>query len=208
MRVALLVSIIALATQTGAKPEDDGRVDCVMRELASISGLEAKFREEKQLTLLKEPLVSVGSLFYSKPGSMLRRVEAPIRSRTLVRDDQLTIDGPGGRRSMQLSQNPAVRVFVDTFRMLLAGDLAALRGIHEIEFEGSSAGCEDWRLRLRPLQPGPVQEIQAAGNGRVVSELFIHDRGGNRTRIYFSQVDPARRFDNEERARLFTARAP
>lgn len=208
MSAAFLIPLLALAAPAEVEPQNGGGGECIVRELSSITGLEARFREEKHLTLLKEPLISEGSLFYSAPDLLLRRVDAPIPSRLLLRGDELIVDGPNGSRSLRLSENPGMRIFVDTFRMLLAGDLIALRQTHQVDFRSGSAGCADWSLRLRPLRPGPVTEIHVAGSGRIIEKLAIHDKGGNQTRIRFSEVDPARRFDDEERARLFAVSAP
>lgn len=207
MRIALLI-LVAFSAPAAVAPDPDAGIECVLRELSAISGLEARFEEERRLTLLPEPLLSRGSLFYAAPDSLLRRVDAPVPSRTLVRANELFIDGPNGTRSMQLQQHAGVRVFVETFRGLLAGNLTGLRRIHAVEYQGDAAGCQAWKLRLTPLRAGPVREIRVTGSGRRVEALSIHARSGNQTTIRFSEVDVGRSFDAEERARLFDVPAP
>src|SRR5690606_13028439 len=56
----------------------------LFEKLAALDGLEATFVETKKLALLRAPLKSKGSLYYMRPGYLLREIESPSPSRVLI----------------------------------------------------------------------------------------------------------------------------
>jgi hypothetical protein len=58
------------------------------REFAGVESLRAEFIQEKQLPILKKPLISRGRLFYEAPDRVRWEYLEPIRSVTLVSGDR------------------------------------------------------------------------------------------------------------------------
>jgi hypothetical protein len=187
-------------------------LEALLADFAAIPGLAAQFREERRIGLLKEPLVSSGALDLAPPDGMLRRVDDPVASAVLVEGSLLVFSGSGNRRTLDLDRNPAVRVYIDTFRLLLAGDAEALREIYRIEFEAGEDPAERmWLIRLRPLH-SPLAEaiasVEIAGRGRTLGEFRLKKVSGDETVTRFSEVDTTRRFGGGELAEMFRLSQP
>jgi len=206
--VALAVGLVAPPAASGAATG----LEALLAEFAAIPGLAARFREERHVPLLKEPLASGGVLYLAPPDGMLRLVDDPIASAVLVEGNQLIFSGSGNRRTLDLDRSPAVRVYIDTFRLLLAGNAEALREIYRIEFESEGDSDERvWLIRLRPLHP-PLAEaiasVEIAGRGRILGEFRLKKVRGGETITHFSEVDTARRFGDGELAEMFRLSPP
>jgi hypothetical protein len=170
-------------------------------------GLQARFREEKHLTLLREPLVSQGVLYFAPPGRLARHVHDPAPSRLLVEEDRLSYQSARERGEIDLDVQPMVRAFVDAFRLLLSGNLEGLREVFRIEFQpvGEPAD-QSWKVVLEPLHEplrSSLESIQMAGSRRTLSELRIVERNGDETRMVFSSIDSERHFTESELSGLF-----
>jgi hypothetical protein len=206
--VVLAVALVAPAPARGAATG----LEALLADFAAIPGLKARFREERHLALLKQPLVSSGTLYLAPPDGMLRRVDDPVASAVLVEGSQLVFSNSGNRRTLDLDRNPAVRVYIDTFRLLLAGDAEALRKIYQIEFEaGEDAAEQVWLIRLRPRHSplaGAIASVEVAGQGRTVDEFRLNKVNGDKTVARFSEVDTSRRFGDGELAEMFRLSLP
>jgi hypothetical protein len=198
-----------------SEPREDGHpaeLEALLAGFAAMPGLSARFREERHLSLLQEPLLSNGALFFAPPDRLLRRVDDPVESTLLVEGNRLTFSGAEGPRTIDLDSHPAVRAFVDSFRLLLAGNLDALGGVYRIEFEEAErSAAREWRIRLRPRRP-PLEEIIASieivGRGQTLDELRLLEVRGDETITRFWGVDTNRRFGEGELAELFRLPEP
>ena len=208
-RIALLslaiLDVAPLAAWSGPAASPDP-VAAWVAEMAAVPGLEARFREEKHLALLEDPLVSEGTLLYARPDRLRRSIEAPVRSTLVLRGSELSMVGSSGARTLDLDAQPAIRVFVDGFRLILAGDLAHLRELYTLELR--SMGADGWDLTLTPRAPplrDAIASVRVQGKGRVLRELRVRETGGDETVTLFRDVDPARTFSEQERDELFRA---
>jgi hypothetical protein len=190
-------------------------LEALLAQFASMPGLTARFSEERRIALLREPLLSHGVLYFAPPDRLLRQVREPLASSLLLRGNTLTLGSTRGTRTIDLGANPLVRSFVDSFRLLLAGDIEALRASYRVRFEAAEAAGaatqRRWEVRLEPLL-APVQQaiawIRFSGRGRVLLELEVHEVSGDVTLTRFSAVDTERQFSDHELEELFQRAAP
>jgi hypothetical protein len=189
-----------------------GELELLLAGFAALPGLSAQFQQERHLSLLQEPLVSSGVLYFAPPDRLLQRVDEPVESALLVNGDRLTFSGPGGLRTIELDSHPFVRAFVDSARLLLAGNLDSLRETYGIGFEAAgSPTAREWRIRLRPLTPPLVETVAAIevrGRGQTLHQFRLEEVRGDETVTRFSGVDTTRRFDDGELAELFHRPGP
>jgi hypothetical protein len=174
-------------------------------------GLSARFEEEKQLSLLRAPLKSEGSLYYARPDLIARHTSQPTVSSWILHGETLSVRGPDGVRSLDLAAAPALQPFVASLRALLRGDMAELERAFEIAFDSGDAASGGWRLRLTPREAplrDAVSAIEVEGVAGILSSLRVREVGGDETFERFSQVDPLRRFSDAERKRIFDVAAP
>lgn len=208
--VLVVVGARTLAANTARASRHD--LASLLHEFSAMPGLSARFRETKHLELLQEPLSSSGVLHFAPPDRLVRRVEEPVASMLLVVGDTVTIRGAGGDWSVDLGLHPAVRAFVDGFRLILRGDLVALHEAYTVEFEAPDGNPNgDWRIRLVPRLEAlrrVVAWIALAGRGSVVRELRLVEANGDETLDEFFDVDAGRRFSEAELESLFRVLEP
>jgi hypothetical protein len=187
-------------------------LETLLEGFSRMTGLSARFREERHLTMLEEPLVSKGVVFFAPPGRLVRHVGEPLASTLLVEGSEITFGSADEVRSLDLATSPVLCSLVDGIRLVLAGDADALRESFRIQVETDSgaaaagAGERRWRIRLEPLQAparDAIASISFSGRGRTPTEVRVVERGGDQTVTTFSEVRADLRFSEEELARLF-----
>jgi outer membrane lipoprotein-sorting protein len=185
----------------------------LMAAFERMPGLEARFVEEKHIGLLARPLESRGQLFFTRPGLFLRRVERPSPSEVVINDKELILRDGAGEQRIDLGARAEIRPFVESMTWLLAGNQQALRSVYQIEFvpavQGDSAAT--WSLVLTPKQDPIarlVASIRVLGRGLSVSEIQVHERGGDESVTRILDANPKRHFTRAELARLFGVGAP
>lgn len=200
------LACFGLARAQAAEPKAD--LAAVLRQLAKTEALSARFREEKRMALLAQPLVSEGTLHYARPRMLVRHTERPRRTSLLLRDDVLTFGDAQHAERLALSSQPAVRVLVETFVSVLAGDLAALSRAADVVFEPLERG--GFRIRVTPKDAQVrrlVTAMQFEGalgeRGATLSRMELHDASGDVTVTTFSGISFRKAFSDAERARLF-----
>lgn len=178
-------------------------LDGVLKQLSEIEALSARFREEKHIALLAEPLISEGTLHYAKPKQLVRHTEKPRQASVLLRGDTLSFGTERDPQRITLSSQPALRVLIDTFVSVLAGDRAALDKVAEVKLEPTGAG---YRITVTPKDEKVkrlVRTMSFDGKGATLSRMEIRDAGGDVTVTTFRDVMLRKPFSEAERKRLF-----
>lgn len=62
--------------------------ESVRKESQNVRSLQADFIQKKKLEILSEPLISKGEIFFEAPGSLRFEYTSPVRSITLVHEDE------------------------------------------------------------------------------------------------------------------------
>ena len=198
----------ATASPAAAQPAAMG-LESLLARFAAMSGLSAKFREEKRMALLAAPLVNEGVLYFAPPGRLARHITAPAPATVLIDAGSLRYADAGGSETLTLDQNPVLRLFVDSFVKIFAGDREALQRMYTLEFTALPAGADGaprWSLRLRPrVAPMTqiIERVEIEGRDVVLETMRVVEVGGDETVTTFTQVDTQRRFTAEEQAALF-----
>ncbi|MDB4987756.1 MAG: putative transrane protein [Myxococcaceae bacterium] len=179
-------------------------VRSVLAQFAKIEALSAKFHEEKRMALLAQPLSSDGTLHYAKPRLLARHTERPHPASVLLRGETLSFGDSKHEERIELSAQPALRVLVDTFVSVLAGDLAALERVADVSVEASANG--GYRIRVLPKDDKVkrlVRSMSFDGQGATLSRMELLDANGDTTVTTFSDVQRRASFSAAEQARIF-----
>jgi hypothetical protein len=153
----------------------------LMSQLSQVKTARGKYVERKHLAMLETPLESSGTLLYSAPGRLEKRMLSPRRESLILDGDTLVLDSNGHHRTFALQEHPVVWAFAESIRSTLAGDLPTLQRFYEVSLEGHSGA---WRLRLRPKESRMRQaasEISLGGSGSWVNLIEIIEGGGDRS---------------------------
>jgi outer membrane lipoprotein-sorting protein len=185
-------------------------IDALLAGLSKAPGLYAHFREEKHLTLMQQPLVSEGRLYFAPPSRFARHTDKPIASTLIIDGNQLQFGSADGQESMNLGTNPVARLFADAFVMLLSGNRAGLEKIFKMQLTpkvGGTSASGEWKLVLTPrVAPMDklIKELELRGRGLSLNELDVREASGDWTRTSFSDVDLNRRYTAAEQTKFFT----
>ena len=167
----LLTAIAAAQTPVAA----DWGIEQLMQSLAQVKSARGRFVERKTLAILNSPLEFSGTLVYTAPNRLEKRILLPKPETMVLEQDRFTIESPSRNQSRTLTLNdyPAVRAFIESIRSTLAGDVQTLNRFYRVNLEGNP---EQWRLTLAPSEPA----MQA-----VVRQIRI---GGSKNRIVMIEV--------------------
>ncbi len=205
--VAGVLSVMSVAWP--AVGQSAPTIDALFENFRSISGMELRFREEKRIALMRVPSVSEGTLHYARPRRLIRRVMSPSASVVLIDGDQLAMSEGGRVERIDLSSQPLVRSFVDTFSQLLAGERAWIERTYQVTYSPGEAGR--WTMTLAPKSEPLnrfLREIRFEGHGVALDRMIMSEVNGDITTTTFSNVDTRRRFTPEESARIFSLNPP
>jgi hypothetical protein len=159
----------------------DWSVPILFESLAKARPGRTTFTEKKFLSLLDAPVESSGELLFTPPDRMEKRTLKPKAESVVVQGGEVTLERAGKRHTLQLRENPAVAVLVESIRSTLAGDLDALTRAYSVALDGTPA---KWRLTLRPLDPAAsqlVERIEIGGTEARVASVEIFQADGDRS---------------------------
>jgi len=145
----------------------------LMQGLAQNKSGRASFVEKKYIALLDKPVESSGELLYTAPDRLEKRTLKPKAESMLIEAGTLTVERGKRRMTLRLQDYPELVAFTESIRGTLAGDVAALRRIYNLDLEGSE---ERWTLTLRPVETKMlevVQRIRIGGSRAEVKTIEI-----------------------------------
>jgi len=200
-------ALVAILLAPFARAEAPRPVDLegLLRAFAAMPGLEARYVEEKTMSLLAVPLASEGTLFFAPPGYLLRRVEKPKPAELLIAGGTLRMREGGKVQELDLASRSDVRPLVESLLWLFTGNHEALREAFHLRFEAGAS----WTLSLKPKRAPLdklVREIRLGGEGLAVHTVEVHESSGDRSVMRILDANPRRTFDADEMRRLFGAR--
>jgi len=129
----------------------------LMQGLAQNKSGRASFVEKKYIAVLEQPVESSGELLYTAPDRLEKRTLKPRPESLLIEGTSLTVARGQRRMQLRLQDYPELAAFTESIRGTLAGDIAALRRVYNLELEGSE---ERWTLVLRPMETRMLQVVQ------------------------------------------------
>ena len=175
--------ILASLALLGAAP-----VAKIQTMLAKPKVLCGRFDQSKQLVGLKKPLTSNGRFCVVADKGVLWRTLQPFPSTLkLTRDEIIQLRGERVALRLDAKQEPTVRMINSVLFALLAGDLAQLEKLFDVD---GTAQDNSWSVTLKAREPGLAKAIGsiALDGGLYVKNIVISEAGGDRTDIVFSAI--------------------
>jgi hypothetical protein len=196
------LAVRALPASAAASPEAEFRD--LLVEFRKCPGIEADFEEEKQIALLAAPLKQSGVIYFRAPSSLARIVTHPTRSHVVLKGSRIIAQDDGGRRTVDLSDKPALRALIGSLQHLLSGDEERLLSSYAVEMKGSAT--KDWTAVLRPRTSELRKMINAftlSGRAVAIATLKVEENNGDVSSTRFTRVNTRRVFTPEEVLRTF-----
>lgn len=187
----LFLSVFFGGTTQHARAHDEHvPLDVLFSWLAKVEGLISDFREEKRLSLVAMPLVSEGTLYYQKrPRQLARHTLKPTKSSVLLTGNVVQFGDAKRTETISLDAQPAVRVLVDTFASVLAGDLAALSKVAKVSHEAPPKS--PWRIHVVPRDAKLLRIVRSMsfeGKEAELAKMDMVDGHGDVTTTTFKNT--------------------
>lgn len=193
-----LCLLLGAATAEAAAP-----VAKIQAMLAKQTLLCGRFDQSKQLNGMKKPLASHGRFCVDSAKGVLWRTLQPFPSTLrLTRDEIVQFQGERVAMRLEAKQEPSVRMINNVLFALLAGDLARLETLFEVE---GGIDAATWHVTLKARDPALARAIGGItlDGGAHVKNITMLDAGGDRTSIVFSQIQSGDAAILPEEAALF-----
>jgi outer membrane lipoprotein-sorting protein len=223
LRSAVLVGVLVIfghvsgshaepAANAPAKPT----LESIMREFAASGGIEARFHESRQLSILNDPIESAGTLYFAPPDQLARLVSEPGKTKLVVSDSTVTFQDETGVQTFALDSSEVARALLGNTTVLLRGDIELLRSQYEVEFHVDVADGVDvadrkkdeiWTLDLVPRDPVVrkiLKRLRVQGKGGKLVRMESIETSGDVTVTTFSEVKVGVEFSPEAHAEIFS----
>lgn len=165
------------------QPAYADELEHLMQAMSEVKHRIVRYREVKQMDLLEALLTSEGTLEYIAPDKLIRSVQKPAQVRYIIDSRQVSIEKGDKLQTRDLDEVPMVRIFIESFRAVLAGDLPSLEQHYAIVFNGDRY---KWEIVLRPKDKklsSYVDRLQLSGTGDTIELYIIEDSNGDLTRM-------------------------
>jgi outer membrane lipoprotein-sorting protein len=175
------------------------RIEAMLAKPEQLCG---RFDQTKQLTGMKRPLASHGRFCVVAGKGVLWRTLKPFpNTLRLTRDEIVHFQGERVAMRLEAKQEPTVRMINSVLFSLLAGDLAQLETLFEVEGSADST----WKVSLKARAPALAKAIGtiALDGGAYVKNIRISEASGDRTDIVFSDIKTGAGAVTPEEAALF-----
>ena len=155
--------------------------------LAQVQTLQASFTQTQHRAWLREPLISTGTIAFTRPATIEWVVIEPSASVMSWQDGQLSMQSPG-QPAMQinLAETPQATPLVDAFTVWLSGDVAAIQRAFTIDYVANGAV-------LTPKDEAMHQHLASmtltvAASGQYVERVVLTEPDSDTLTIELSDV--------------------
>lgn len=198
LKAALAALWLVLAPAQAAAPV--AKIEAMLARPQQLCG---RFDQSKQLAGMKKPLASNGRFCVVAGKGVLWRTLQPFpNTLRLTRDEIVHFQGERVAMRLDAKTEPVVKMINSVLFSLLAGDLAQLDTLFEVD--GSIDG-NSWQVALKARQPALAKAIGSIrlDGGAFVKNISISEASGDRTSIVFSAIETGPAAITAQEAALF-----
>jgi outer membrane lipoprotein-sorting protein len=183
MRTLILSILVGISSLAYAAPMTQSDIDQLVQKLQTLHdaqpSLQANFREERHLAMLKDPVVNEGKVWFTLPDKIRREIGGKTPSTTVTDGKKVSIYYPNYQQLevYDLEKRPIIK---DTMRALTAGlNFREVASYYEIS--GAKNGSE-YQLTLTPKTAAVrklVKSVDLTIDGNLTpARVVIHDNKG------------------------------
>lgn len=210
----LMAASVSAADLPSSSSHSDDNLNRLMVLFQNSGGVRAEYEEKRHVSILSDPIETEGLLFFSPPDRLARYTTHPGHASLIVNGNRLTIQDEMGQRSMNLESSELASGLVDSFAVLLRGDLKALQSGYEASLSATQSSSDpdslegaNWILDLEPRSStirGLIERIRIQGKGGRLVRMETLETNGDRSVMLFSGVQTGLQFEPEEIERFFS----
>jgi outer membrane lipoprotein-sorting protein len=193
MRNLIFSILLALAPLAGASTLTQSDIDELVHKLQTLldsqPSLQANFREERHLAMLKEPVVNEGKVWFTLPDKIRREIGGRTPSTTVIDGKKMSIYYPNYQQLevYDLEKRPIIK---ESLRALTAG-LNFREVTNYYQIEGSKNG-NDYQITLTPKTASVrklVKSVDLTIDGKLTPErVVVHDSKGQVFTVTYTNV--------------------
>jgi outer membrane lipoprotein-sorting protein len=183
MRKLTLLFIVGIASLARANPMTSSEIDQLVQRLQATTNqqpsLQASFREERHLAMLKDPIVNEGKVWFTLPDKIRREIDGKTPSTTVIDGKKMSIYYPNYQQVevYDLEKRPIIK---DSLRALTAGlDFREIKGYFDLQ--GSKEGNK-YRITLTPKTAAVRKLVQSIdltiGEDLIPETVTVHNSKG------------------------------
>ncbi len=193
MRKLILAILLGIAPLADANPMSQSDIDQLIQKLQALHNdqpsLQANFREERHLAMLKDPVVNEGKVWFTLPDKIRREIGGKTPSTTVIDGKKMSIYYPNYQQLeiYDLEKRPLIK---DSLRALTAG-----LNFREVEnyydMEGSKNGSE-YQITLTPKTASVKKLVKSVDltidENLTPLRVVVHDNKGQVFTITYTNV--------------------
>ena len=193
MRNLLLSFFLGIASLAQASPMSPGEIDQLVQRLQDLHStqpsLQANFREERHLAMLKDPIVNEGKVWFTLPDKIRREIGGKTPSTTVIDGKKMSIYYPNYQQLevYDLEKRPIIK---DSLNALTAGlNFREVSTFYDLQ--GSKEGNQ-YQITLTPKTAAVrrlVKTVDLTINDNLTpSRVVVHDAKGQVFTITYTDV--------------------
>ena len=193
MRKLILSILLGIAPLACASPMTQSDIDQLIQKLQTLHNtqpsLQANFREERRLAMLKDPVVNEGKVWFTLPDKIRREIGGKTPSTTVIDGKKMSIYYPNYQQLevYDLEKRPVIK---DSLRALTAG-LNFREVTSYYDMQGSKNGSE-YQITLSP-KTAAVRKLVKTVDLTIDENLtpvrvIVHDNKGQVFTITYTNV--------------------
>ena len=193
MRKLILSILLGIAPLAYASPMTQSDIDQLVQKLQTLHNtqpsLQANFREERHLAMLKDPVVNEGKVWFTLPDKIRREIGGKTPSTTVIDGKKMSIYYPNYQQLevYDLEKRPVIK---DSLRALTAG-LNFREVTNYYDMEGSKNGSE-YQITLTP-KTAAVRKLVKTVDLTIDENLtpvrvVVHDNKGQVFTVTYTNV--------------------
>jgi len=194
-----LFAAVSFLSPAFAGQSSDATLRRVQAKAGQVQSIQAKFTQEKKLSIVKKPLVSQGIFAFQRPKMLRWEYLSPVRSGFVVNGDAGTRwnELSGETKNFTVQKDPVMQIVSDQILLWTTLDLDALSKMFQIDVESDSPAV--LRLTRHEGEQSPIRGIRitfAPDDSSIAAiEILENDNDSTTLRFYDTQLnaplDPA-----------------
>jgi outer membrane lipoprotein-sorting protein len=193
MKKLILLTLVGIAPLACANPMTESDIDQLIQKLQALHNnqpsMQANFREERHLAMLKDPVVNEGKVWFTLPDKIRREIDGKTPSTTIIDGKKMSIYYPNYQQVeiYDLEKRPIIK---DSLRALTAGlNFREIGSYYNVE--GSKEG-NGYHVTLTP-KTASVRKLVRSVDLTIDENLapvrvVVEDAKGQRFTITYSNV--------------------
>jgi outer membrane lipoprotein-sorting protein len=193
MRKLILSILLGIAPLACASPMTQSDIDQLIQKLQTLHNtqpsLQANFREERHLAMLKDPVVNEGKVWFTLPDKIRREIGGKTPSTTVIDGKKMSIYYPNYQQLevYDLEKRPLIK---DSLRALTAG-LNFREVTSYYDMQGSKNGSE-YQITLSPKTAAVRKLVKTVDltidENLTPMRVVVHDNKGQVFTITYTNV--------------------